>query len=276
MKKIFVLSVLIFLLAGCQQGLPAVDGTTAEAGPTSEAGVPEAAATQVSNGMGMGMGRASGMGSRHHAVVPEPYAGIVNEMEADEASLERGAQIFTTLCISCHGEDGMGNGPAAAELNPAPAPIARTSQMMSDAYLLWRISEGGVPFETQMPVWKDTLNQQQIWDVINYVRALGTGAVHGGMGMGQQNAGAEAAQHAEMLAKGVEQGVITQVEADIFNLVHHSMETFMIENSQELSGVEDRQAYALTTLVESGTLTQAQVDTFQSVHDRLMEAGLMQ
>ena len=68
----------------------------------------------------------------------------------------------------------MGDGPTASALDPAPAAIAHTSQMSGDDYLFWRISEGGVPFETAMPVFK-ALEEQDRWDVIDYIRALGKG-----------------------------------------------------------------------------------------------------
>jgi len=34
--------------------------------------------------------------------------------------LETGKNLFVTMCASCHGEDGKGNGPGAAALNPPP------------------------------------------------------------------------------------------------------------------------------------------------------------
>lgn len=269
MKKILLLGVLVLFLAGCQAQSPDADTSVTDL----PAGTQVAAAEPgMGMGNGMGMGASSGMGTRHHAQIPEAYAGLVSNVTADDASIERGETIYTTLCISCHGEDGMGTGPAAAEHDPAPAPIARTTRMMSDAYLVWRISEGGVPFGTAMPVWKDTLSQGQIWDVVNYVRTLAAGTtMHG---MGQQNA--EQAQHAEMLANAVAQGVITQVEADIFTLVHNSMESYLMANTVEAGSGEERQVIALAALVEAGTLTQQQVDTFNDVHQRLIDSGLMQ
>ncbi|HTJ46736.1 MAG TPA: cytochrome c [Kofleriaceae bacterium] len=33
---------------------------------------------------------------------------------------EEARQIFKTVCATCHGEDGTGNGPGAAALNPKP------------------------------------------------------------------------------------------------------------------------------------------------------------
>jgi mono/diheme cytochrome c family protein len=269
-KKNLLLGVLVLILAGCQTQAPGADGQVSELPAGTEVAVAE---TGMGMGMGNGMGASSGMGSRHHAQIPEAYAGLVSDVTADEASIQRGEEIYTALCLSCHGEDGMGTGPAAAEHNPAPAPIARTTRMMSDAYLVWRISEGGVPFGTAMPVWKDTLSQAQIWDVVNYVRTLAAGTAGHGM-MGQQNA--EQAQHAEMLAKAVDQGVITQVEADIFTLVHNVMESYLMENMVEAGSGEERQVFALGALVETGALTQEQVDTFNSVHQRLLDSGLMQ
>jgi mono/diheme cytochrome c family protein len=45
---------------------------------------------------------------------------------------------------------------------------------MSDAYLYWRISEGGLmePFNSLMPGWKGMLNDQNIWKIITYIRTM--------------------------------------------------------------------------------------------------------
>jgi mono/diheme cytochrome c family protein len=46
---------------------------------------------------------------------------------------------------------------------------------LSDGYLFWRVSEGGMmaPFNSAMPAWKTTLSEEQRWHVISYVRLLG-------------------------------------------------------------------------------------------------------
>ena len=165
-------------------------------------------ANESSPGMGMGN---NNMMNRHHAQIPAEYAGLKNPITADEASLERGAQLYGTNCASCHGDGGMGDGPAGSALDPVPAPVAHTSQMMADDYLFWRISEGGTPFNTSMPPWK-SLDEQSRWDLINYVRALGAGTVQPGAGMGGVafDPTQQAVQQAEMLAKAVDQKVITQ------------------------------------------------------------------
>lgn len=44
--------------------------------------------------------------------------------------------------------------------------------MASDGYLLWTISEGGVPVGTAMPPFKGALKEDDIWAIITYVRGL--------------------------------------------------------------------------------------------------------
>ena len=39
----------------------------------------------------------------------------------DSESINIGQSLFETNCISCHGPQGYGNGPAAVGLSPAPA-----------------------------------------------------------------------------------------------------------------------------------------------------------
>lgn len=136
MKKILLSAILILLLTACG----------------AEGNEP---------GLGMGAG-GSGMMTRHHAEIPDEYAGMTNPVPADEASLERGATLYATNCASCHGDGGMGDGPAGSSLDPAPAAVAHSSQMMADDYLFWRISEGGTPFNTSMPPWK-VLDEQARW-----------------------------------------------------------------------------------------------------------------
>ncbi len=282
MRKMIVLLNLIgfvFLLAACGTAGPqnAAAESVAE-GPAAN-GEPD----NTSTGMGMmGRGQGGGMMSRHHAAIPGEYAGLTNPIPSDEASIERGEEIFATNCASCHGDGGMGDGPAAAGLDPAPAAIAHTSQMLGDDYQFWRISEGGAmePFNSVMIPWKGILDEDARWDVINYVQALGSGQVipRQGLGGAAFDPAAEAERQAEMLAEAVSQRVITEDEAAIFAEAHDMVDGKMMQNREAgMSGsMDDMMADVLTDLVADGELTQAQADTFASVHDRLAEAGLMQ
>jgi mono/diheme cytochrome c family protein len=235
---------------------------------------PQPAENSAAPGMG-----GNGMMARHHAKIPENYAGLTNPVTSDEASLERGKTLYTTNCASCHGDGGMGDGPAGAALDPVPAAVAHTSQMMADDYLFWRISEGGAGFSTTMPGWK-ALDEQSRWDMINYLRALGAGTVTPGQGMGgaAYDHEIQAARQAEMLAEAVKQGVISQDEAEAFKLVHDALEKYQIEHPEirnSSANATERETAALAALVEAKAITQVQADGFREIHDKLGTAGLM-
>jgi mono/diheme cytochrome c family protein len=228
----------------------------------------------------MGMRLGSSMMERHHSQIPGNYSGLTNPIPADDESIARGEEQYTNLCATCHGDGGLGDGPLGENLDPAPSNVAHTSQMMDDAYLFWRISEGGTKFGTSMPGWADILDEQTRWDLVNYMRALGSGQViprrnRGGNAFDPEN---QAAHEAEMLAKAVDQEIITQNEADIFAAAHMIVDARLVKSrgSGSGTGMDERLAIVLEELVSTGELTQEQADIFLSVHDRLGEAGLMQ
>jgi len=275
----------VFLLAGCAEetAVPDQPQTVVAQDESAAGSQPTAQATQAaSGGMGVAMGPGGGMMARHHAQIPEEYAGLQNPVPAGDESLARGEAIYQEYCAACHGDGGMGDGLAGVQLDPRPAPIAHTSRMLGDDYLLWRISEGGShePFSSAMPRWQDVLDDQGRWDVINYVRALGSGQVvpgRGPQGGATFDAQAEAERHAQIAADGVDQGVLTQEEADTFITVHAEMDLLTAEMMLNTAGgMDDMQQAMLTLLVEQGTISQQEADLFSSVHEKLLAAGLME
>jgi len=99
---------------------------------------------------------------------PAEYAGKTNPLGLDAAGA--GKQIFATNCTSCHGEQGHGDGPNASALDPKPKNLAELQKVVGDDFLFWRISEGVEG--TAMPAWKGTLQEEQIWQVIAFIRTL--------------------------------------------------------------------------------------------------------
>lgn len=235
---------------------------------------------QSTRPFGMGRGMAGGMMERHHAQVPSEYAGLTNPVPAGPDSLNNGAALYATHCASCHGDGGMGDGPAGTALDPAPAAVAHTSQEIGDAYLFWRISEGGGTFNTAMPAWKDSLDETSRWDLINYMRALGKGDVEPQTSFGgaRYDPTVQATHQADILAQAVQQKIVTQAEADTFEKVHAAIEEYRTSRPEFLNSSAsptEQQATILDALVKDQRITQAEADTFPQVHDRLGASGLM-
>jgi mono/diheme cytochrome c family protein len=111
-----------------------------------------------------------------HMEAPAEFANMSNPFVGDHEAAEAGAEIYEVNCASCHGPEGKGDGAAADALDPKPASLADAHLMedMSDGALFWRVSAGGMmePFNSAMPAWKDTLSEDQIWQVIAYIREL--------------------------------------------------------------------------------------------------------
>jgi mono/diheme cytochrome c family protein len=105
--------------------------------------------------------------------VPETYLKAENTVGYTTKAIAAGGPLYMTHCAKCHGESGLGNGELAYVLTPSPALLAYMIQqpIAIDQYLLWTISEGGKQFDTAMPAFKNELTQEQIWQIVAYLRA---------------------------------------------------------------------------------------------------------
>lgn len=101
-----------------------------------------------------------------------PPATAESEGKVVPGDAEKGKQIFQTYCASCHGKLGAGDGPAAAALTPKPANLAQTK--LSNQEIFKIIKEGGaaVGRSPLMAAWGGTLSDQQIEDIIAFIRKL--------------------------------------------------------------------------------------------------------
>src|SRR6185437_4391494 len=89
--------------------------------------------------------------------------------------LAEGRAVYEARCASCHGARGLGDGPAAAGLRPAPPAIGDASVMHGVApAMVYRVISTGVA-GTAMPAWGGTLTPQQRWNVVGYVLSLQSG-----------------------------------------------------------------------------------------------------
>ncbi len=88
---------------------------------------------------------------------------------------EHGNQLFQRYCRGCHGPDGRGEG---MTFMPHIGNLTKKDyiEFLPDGFLYTVITEGGAAVGKSgfMPSWKSTLSDQDVKDVIAFIRTLPT------------------------------------------------------------------------------------------------------
>lgn len=97
---------------------------------------------------------------------------------AQQGDIEAGKKIYEIKCVRCHGWEGMGDGAASEFLNPPPRDFTmglykfKTStfeEYFPNDKDIFRAIKEGLP-GTSMPRWDDVLKDQDMWDLVAYVK----------------------------------------------------------------------------------------------------------
>ncbi len=101
--------------------------------------------------------------------------GIPNESKGNpfplsQESVQIGLETYKTTCATCHGDTGLGDGPAGLALNPPPADLAVHVPLHTDNELYGFIADGieGTPMVAQL----GNLTSDEIWHLVNYIRTM--------------------------------------------------------------------------------------------------------
>jgi high-affinity iron transporter len=96
------------------------------------------------------------------------------ELPRTALDVAEGARVYQQNCASCHGPRGMGDGPAAATLNPKPPAIGGAATMfgVTPAMMFRKISIGVKG--TAMPAFSPQLTPEQRWNAVVYLDGLRT------------------------------------------------------------------------------------------------------
>lgn len=111
------------------------------------------------------------------AEVPGPYSYRRNPVRRTPEVIARGADLYRTHCLVCHGAEGRGDGPAARSLNPPPVNFTTPPGFQgaglrahTDGELYWAITKG--IRGSSMPAYEDILTDEDRWILVWYVRHL--------------------------------------------------------------------------------------------------------
>lgn len=104
----------------------------------------------------------------HLKTLPERPVYITSPEEMKSKEVVAGKQIYEKKCISCHGIEGDGKGPAAVTLDRQPTNFKEVQPEPDD---LLTVLEEGVP-GTSMPPWKDQLTDAERDNLSRYVQSF--------------------------------------------------------------------------------------------------------
>jgi len=103
-------------------------------------------------------------------IVPAEFKALKNPLLPTPSNLSSAKQIYADQCMQCHGERGQGDGPEARSHFPLPADLTDAKHMagVTDGEIFYQIREGRRP----MPSFKHSLTQNQLWQLVLYVRSF--------------------------------------------------------------------------------------------------------
>ena len=115
---------------------------------------------------------------------------LTSPLPSSTETVEQGKALYNGkgACFNCHGKDGGGNGPLAAQLNPSPRNFQHHGfwRHRTEGEVFWVIKHGSVG--TSMVGFGDQLTDKEIWSVIQYIHTFsgehGPGMMGHGEGMG--------------------------------------------------------------------------------------------
>lgn len=107
-----------------------------------------------------------------HAQVVNATSRPLLARDGPDAAFFRGSLVFFNYCVTCHGPNADGAGRAARLYDPRPANLRSSDK--SDEYMKSIVRRGGKAMARSefMPPWGEELTDEQIVDVVAYLRAI--------------------------------------------------------------------------------------------------------
>ncbi|SFS71109.1 c-type cytochrome [Lutibacter maritimus] len=102
--------------------------------------------------------------------VPAKYQTMKNPIEASKSNVDLGKTLYAKHCKSCHGKEGLGDGPKAEEVDGNLGDFSsKKFQAQTDGALFYKSYFGrdDMPsYEKKMP------EKDDMWAIVHYLRTL--------------------------------------------------------------------------------------------------------
>ena len=98
-------------------------------------------------------------------------AKMKNPVASTPESLATGQQLYQRHCASCHAKNAQG-GSGNDLIPPAPNLTDAEWKHGSTDGEIFKVIKEGVPPELNMEPWGDRIKDQDIWNIVNYIRSL--------------------------------------------------------------------------------------------------------
>ena len=100
--------------------------------------------------------------------------GPANPVKPTAQSVEAGQDLYKKNCVPCHGTDAKGDGPVAKNMNPKPADltVSKLAHGSTDGEIFTNIKDGIGQAPQKMKAFGNKLSDQDIWNIVNYIRSL--------------------------------------------------------------------------------------------------------
>ena len=130
------------------------------------------AAALVAAVLGLGAAAALAEPEKAHAGGPANATGALLPRDSRDAAVFRGGLVYANYCVTCHGINADGNGRAARLHTPRPANLRASDK--NDSYIGLIVRKGGESLGRSpgMPPWAEELTDEQIGDVVAFVRSV--------------------------------------------------------------------------------------------------------
>ena len=101
--------------------------------------------------------------------VPANFKSMKNPVAKSDASTQAGQALYMKTCAACHGRTGLGDGPKSKSLKTVPTDFTKAaSQNQSDGEHFYKTKNG----RGDMPKYEGKLSDDDIWNIVNYIRTL--------------------------------------------------------------------------------------------------------